>query len=211
MFRAYDLPSQYSEANSLEDYGDIPEAQLALCQAMYDECRDRRIHIEKKSMWTLAAISFIATMFTSFATYVIESRGIDIKNFSFSMVLLLLCAFLLFSSFISVIRAVSIKSIFGLYKESVFHKDTEKFMRYDRKFHGKGLVFCASYNTVVNDHIAQFVRYAHQLLLWAAVCFVLGLGGVIIPEIEFGIFRWIDTVCLEKLSNIPFSEAHPIN
>ena len=42
-------------------------------------------------------------------------------------------------------------------------KDNGTFRPYQAAFHAKGLLYCASMNTAMNDHLAQFVRGAHAM------------------------------------------------
>lgn len=66
-------------------------------------------------------------------------------------------------SLISIIRAVSVQIRESLFIDAVIDTDKETFRTYDRQFHARGLLYCASVNSAMNAHIGQFVRGAHIL------------------------------------------------
>jgi hypothetical protein len=65
-------------------------------------------------------------------------------------------------AFISAVRAVAVKGGETLFLDSVIH-ESGQFRKYNEGFHARGLLYCASMNTAMNDHIAQFVKGAHIL------------------------------------------------
>lgn len=79
-------------------------------------------------------------------------------------------------SFISALRAMTIKYSESLFIHSVIETDSTSFRQYESEFHAKGLLHCASMNAAVNDHIAQFVKGAYTLLAMAVICFALSIG-----------------------------------
>jgi hypothetical protein len=56
--------------------------------------------------------------------------------------------------------------------DSALHANGE-FRSYDEAFHAKGLLHCASMNTAMNDHLAQFVRGAHSMTAIAILLVIL--------------------------------------
>jgi hypothetical protein len=74
--------------------------------------------------------------------------------------------------FISAIRAVAVKTSETLSLTSVL-LDNGQFRAYDEAFHAKRLLYCASMNTAMNDHIAQFVRGVHSMTSTAVLLLIL--------------------------------------
>ena len=174
VFRPYETMPEKPEMDLPEETGEIPDAQLALCQAIFDDCGERRAHVEKKALWTFTAITFLAPVLASILVSLFQGKETIFKDHQFSLVLLILSAFLLFSSFISVLRAVAIRGKETLYIHAVIDENTGNFKDYEKKTHAQGLLHCAIRNTALNDHIVQFVKNAHTLLALATICFVLG-------------------------------------
>ena len=174
VFQAYEAVPEEPEIDLPEETGEIPDAQLALCQAIYDDCEERRVHVEKKALWTFTAITFLAPVLASILVSLFQDKETILKDHQLSLVLLILSAFLLFSSFISVLRAVAIRGKVTLYIHAVIDEKSGKFKDYEKKTHAQGLLYCAIRNTALNDHIVQFVKNAHTLLALATIFFVLG-------------------------------------
>ena len=59
VFKMYEEKPEEPEMELPEELGDIPDEQLALCQSLFDECEERRARVEKKALWTFAAIAFL--------------------------------------------------------------------------------------------------------------------------------------------------------
>lgn len=79
--------------------------------------------------------------------------------------------------FISAIRAVGVKTNQTLSLGAVLENDGS-FKTYKEAVHAKGLLQCASMNTAMNDHLAQFVRGAHAMTATA----LLLLLAASVPE-----------------------------
>ena len=92
------------------------------------------------------------------------------------LALILASGTLLVLSFISALRAMTIRYSESLFIHSVIENDSETFRNYELEFHAKGLLSCASTNASLNDHIAQFVKDAYTLLAIAVICFALSVG-----------------------------------
>ena len=56
-----------------------------------------------------------------------------------------------------------------LFLESVIDSAVPAIRPYDRTRHAKGLLYCASMNASINEHIAQCVRSAHVLTTLAVI------------------------------------------
>ena len=79
---------------------------------------------------------------------------------------------LLLLGFICALRGVSVSRRETLFLNAVLNADGQ-FRKYDAAFRARGLLYCASMNTAMNDHIANFVKAAHIFSAMAVVLFVL--------------------------------------
>jgi hypothetical protein len=86
-----------------------------------------------------------------------------------------LSGILLLLGFVSAVRAVAVKESETLFLDSVLTEDGQ-FRKYDEGFRARGFLYCAAMNTATNDHIAQFVKGAHNLS--AAAVFLLLAAAV---------------------------------
>jgi hypothetical protein len=96
-------------------------------------------------------------------------------------VLVGLSAVCLLLGFISAIRAVGVKENQTLFLDSVLTEDGQ-FRKYSEAFRARGLLYCASMNTAMNDHIAQFVKGAHIL---TAIAVLVLLAAAIPTSLVF--------------------------
>ena len=157
-----------------EEGGDITDEQLALCQAIFDDSEARRAHIEQKAQWTFTAIAFLMPALASVLVFLIRDPALRVEDYTLSLGFLLVSACLLILSFISALRALAIRESEVLYIHAVIKEENGAFIEYKKQSHAQGLLHCAIRNTATNDHIAQFVKGAHILLLLAVILFASG-------------------------------------
>ena len=150
---------------------DLPKSQLAQCQAIFEEAQDRREHIERKAQWTFAAIAILIPFHASASLFLILELPLEKGIGTFLFVLLLFAALFLILSFLSAARALSVQPRQFLFIKAIINEDGT-FRKYKRHFHARGLLYCASTNTAMNDHIAQFVKGAQVLMVLAALLLV---------------------------------------
>ena len=174
-----------------EEAGDVTDEQLAQCQAIFDQCETRRAHIEKKAQWTFTVFAFLFPALASVLVFLIRDPAFRIATYSLSLVLLLVSGCLLILSFLSAARAIAIHSREFLHVHAVINNETGAFLKYSKASYAQGLLYCAAMNTATNDHIAQFVRGAQNLLVSAVLVFVSGIIATgfnlttdIVPPIE---------------------------
>ena len=104
---------------------------------------------------------FLVPLLASLFVFII-SRGTTSSTLIITLVLVGVSAFFLLLGFISAVRAVAVKETETLFLDSVL-TEAGQFRKYDEAFSARGLLYCASMNTAINDHIAQFVKGAHIL------------------------------------------------
>ena len=158
--------------------GTCTRDQLALCQYIFDESTTRRIHIEQKAQWTFTAIAFLIPTLASVLIFFLRDANFQSAAYPVRLTFILSSSCLLVLSFISALRAMTIKYSESLFLHSVIEEDSETFRKYEIEFHAKGLLYCAVMNAAINDHMAQFVKGAYTLLAIAVICFAMGVGTI---------------------------------
>ncbi len=152
---------------------------------------------------------FLVPLLASLFVFLI-SRGNSSNTLVVTLALVCLSGVFLLLGFIAAIRAVGVKESETLFLDSILNEDG-KFRKYSSAFRAQGLLYCASMNTAMNDHLAQFVKGAHTMtaaavliLLAAAVptsaVFVRSppspaqtriIGPVTISSPEFSALYWL--------------------
>ena len=158
-----------------EEAGDITDEQFELCQAIFDTSEARSTRIEQKAQWTFTAIAFLVPVLASVFGFLLRSPALRVGSDFLSLGLLLGSVCLLILSFISALRGMAIRPRQALYIHSIIDERNGTFLEYKKEFHAQGLLYCATMNAATDDHVAQFVRGAHYLLLYAVIFFALGV------------------------------------
>jgi len=153
---------------------EVTESHVEQCQWIFDQAEDRRVHLEQKAQSTFGLMVFLVPLLASLFVFII-SKGTTSSTLIFTLVLVGVSAVCLLLGFISAIRAVGVKENQTLFLDSVLDEDGQ-FRKYSDAFRARGLLYCASMNTAMNDHIAQFVKGAH--ILTAAAVLVLLVAAV---------------------------------
>ncbi|CAM3335802.1 hypothetical protein [Thalassospira profundimaris] len=157
--------------------GDLPmthkvpsDEQLQHCREMFNEEERRREFLEEKAQKSFNVSIFILTILSSvFVLFAKEYSGpVWIKNISFSVYSV--CFICIVFSFLSSMRAVSVKASLCLGKDAVLDKSTHEFLTYNKLMYGQGLIYCASVNQKINNHLTDFVR-ATQIFSAIAMVF----------------------------------------
>jgi len=157
-----------------EEFEDIDDNQLALCQAIFSQTETRRVHVEQKAHWTFTAIAFLMPVIASIVIFLIRDPALRDEDWHVSLVLLFVSAGFLLWSFMSALRAIAIREHETLFIHTVIKQEDGTFLKYNRHLHAQGLLHCVILNTATNDHISQFVKGAHWLLALAVIFFALG-------------------------------------
>jgi hypothetical protein len=150
----------------------VTESHLKECQWIFDQADARRIYLEQKAQSAFALMLFLVPLLASLFAFLIKasshttSRTVAIGFLAVSGVLGLL-------GFISVVRAVSVKNTETLFLGAVVDLKDGQFRQYDYAFHARGLLYCASINTAMNDHIAMFVKSGQVLTAGAVIALVI--------------------------------------
>lgn len=177
--------SRPEEIDSLPDPTiEVSESLLQQCQWIFDQAEARRLQLEQKAQSTFGLMLFLVPLLASLFAFVIsKATPFSTVSHALAIIWLFVSFILLVLGFISAVRAVAVKTVETLFLQSVIQEDGQ-FREYNRAFHARGLLYCASMNTAMNDHIAQFVKGAHMLtavavgfLILAAVPISLVFSG----------------------------------
>ena len=155
----------------------VSEPLVNQCRWIFDQAEDRRSHLEQKAQSTFSLMLFLVPLLTSLFVLVIGKGAIS-KAFGFTLTLIIVCSIFLILAFIAAVRAIAVKGGETLFLDAVVH-ESGQFRKYSEAYHAQGLLYCASINTAMNDHIAQFVKGAH--ILSAAA--ILALLVAAIPSV----------------------------
>ncbi len=147
----------------------LDESQVAQCQWIFDQTEARRDHLEQKAQWTFALILFLTPLVASIFVFLVHENSSNSIGRVVAIFLLLGSVALMLLGFISIVRAVSVQARESLFLGAVVDLTSGQFLVYDKARHAGGLLYCASVNTAMNDHIAQFVKGAHVLTTAAVV------------------------------------------
>ena len=164
---------------------ELSDEQLEFCQKLFDQTESRRTSLEQKAQWTFASIVFLVPLLASIFVFLSKNAPHGISRIV-AAAFLVISGTLLFLGFISVIRAVSVQSREVLFLDALIDPETSQFRTYSKSFHGRGLIYCTSVNTAMNDHIAQFVKGAHILTASAVVMLLL---AAVPASIEFSSYK----------------------
>jgi len=149
---------------------EVTESHVEQCQWIFDQAEERRVHLEQKAQSTFGLMVFLVPLLASLFVFII-GRGTTSRTLVFTLVLVGLSVVCLLLGFISAVRAVGVKENQTLFLDSVLNEDGQ-FRKYNDAFRARGLLYCASMNTAMNDHIAQFVKGAHILTAAAVLVFL---------------------------------------
>jgi hypothetical protein len=152
----------------------VTESHVEQCQWIFDQAGERRVHLEQKAQSTFGLMVFLVPLLASVFVFII-GRGTTSSTIIATLILVCLSAFLLLLGFVSAVRAVAVKENQTLYLQSILNEEGQ-FRLYSEAFRARGLLYCASMNTAMNDHIAQFVKGAHMLT--AAAVLVLLIAAI---------------------------------
>ncbi len=153
----------------------VTEQHVKQCQWIFDQAEARRVQLEQKAQSTFALMVFLVPLIASLFVFIL-SRASASGVLPYMLISAGISVIFLLLAFIAAIRAVGVKETQSLFLSSVIHEGGQ-FRQYNEAFHAYGLIYCASMNTAMNDHIAQFVKGAH--ILTAAA--LLGLLTTSVP------------------------------
>ncbi len=145
---------------------------LKLCQWIFDQAETRRVQLEQKAQSTFGLMLFLVPLLAAIFVFLINKATPHTTSRTLAISFSIVSAVLLLLGFVSVVRAMSVKTTETLFLGAVIDLDDGQFREYSTSFHARGLLYCASMNTAMNDHIAQFVR-GGQILTAAAVIALL--------------------------------------
>lgn len=170
---------------------DPDDKQLAQCQSMFDEIEKTRDALEQKAWSTFGFVTFFFPVVSAALIFLLGGPShkptASILGITFSIAAMVFLTF----GFVAILRAVTVKTRQALFLGSVIDFTTGTYRTYNKKFHARGLLYCASSNAAMNDHIAQFVKTAH----WFTAASVF---SILIAAIPAGLALMTDTPAVTK-------------
>ena len=132
-------------------------------------------------------MAVLTPFIVSAAVYMASSSGFGVRERGFALVVCALSFLSLLIAFTASVRATGIRARPSLYIHSVIGPETDVIKEFSPDYFGRGLLWCASVNSAVNDHIADFVRAAQMFLVFSVMFLVFGavpLVFVLHPDSE---------------------------
>lgn len=157
----------------------VEDDQLKQCLALYAEAEADRAFLEGKARATFSVITFLVPLLTSAAVFLYAHINQHAEGERVALVFLFASLVLSVLGFISIARAVSVQVRETLGLGAIIDLGAGTWRTYNKAFHARGLLYCASVNQGMNGHIAQFVKGAHILTALA----VLALMVAAVPSI----------------------------
>lgn len=148
---------------------DIHDGQLGQCQWIFDQAEARRDQLERKAQSVFTIIVFLVPLLASVFAYILRQLSAYMILKRWEIAILSLSAAMVLLGFISVVRALLVQNRETLFLSAIINSTDGNFIEYKKENHARGLLFCASMNTAMNDHIAQFVKGAQVLTAMAVV------------------------------------------
>jgi hypothetical protein len=149
------------------------DEQVEQCQAIYDEVETSRADLEQKARATFSVVSFLAPLIATVFVFILSQTDAQTGGRMLTIVLVAASFVFLLLGFLSIVRAVSIRSREQLFLGAVIDFTNNQIRVYDKSFRMRGLLYCAAVNQAINDHIAQFVKGAHILTAVAVIILVV--------------------------------------
>ena len=150
----------------------ISAEQLAQCQAMFDQCEARRDRLEKKAQWIFTVLAFLVPATVSLSVY-LSRDGAAITKSPLLAIAYLVATVLLVLSFVSAARAMAVRPGDYPFVQAVIDGESGVWKSYAVADHVRLVLWCTLQNTKTNDHIAQFVKGAHSLMVISVLLLVL--------------------------------------
>ena len=173
VFGVYDSTAlNPTELSSTNPSGKIGEEQLKLCKEIYDEAKARDEKLGKKSTSLLSLVAILIPLIVSALIYIGTVTVLSPWCYRITMVVVTFSLFFLLMAFLGAFRVIFIRSYDVLYVQSVIDVIKKEVKQYSSDSHGRGLLWCATKLTAMNDHKADFVR-ASQLFITLSVILLL--------------------------------------
>lgn len=155
----------------------IEDNQLTLCKEIFDTVENRTDKLELKASILLSVVAFLIPIALSLIAYTVTKvESITIRYIVFCLDIVSLV--LLLSAFVAAMRVTIVKGRQSLYLGAIIN-DEDAIKPYDVNEHGRGLLFCASYNNIINDIMADFIRACHIFIVMSILSLTLSSAPVL--------------------------------
>lgn len=180
-FASYDPnPPELTALTSDNPKGSIQKEQVELCRLVYDTEEHRHEKLEEKSTATFSLLAAITPFIVSAVVYMATSSAFAAGERRFALVIFALSFVSLLIAFLASVRATGIRAVTSLHIHSVIDPKTDFIKPFNPDYFGRGLLWCASVNSAVNDHIADFVRAAQVFLVFSVILLVFAAAPVLV-------------------------------
>ncbi|MFX0185469.1 MAG: hypothetical protein ACFE95_20490 [Candidatus Hodarchaeota archaeon] len=180
LFASYDIrPQSPTNFTSKMPKGNISEEQLKLCQHIYDESKNRDEKLTNKANATLSTIAILVPLMLSALAYIRSVTAITPWYHRLSTAVITTSLAFLLLAFIAAFRALFIRGYEALYLNAVIDSDEKGVKPYSVDTHARGLLWCATNNTAMNDQKADFVRASHLFVTISVIMLIVSAAPII--------------------------------
>jgi hypothetical protein len=166
-------PRPEEPADLSELAGEFDDDQLKQCEKIFDQIEGTRVQLEQKARSTFAVTSFLAPLLAAILLFLLAQTTPQTTSRTFAIVFAASSFIFLLLGFVTIMRAVSVQERQTLLHSAVIDFEKRQIREYNKTFHARGLLYCASANQAMNDHVAQFVKGAHILTAFAVLALVV--------------------------------------
>lgn len=164
-----DLPPSPQSITQAKPEGTIDKDQLPICKLVYETEEARQEKLERKSTATISLVAAITPFIVAAMVYIRTSAGLSYGGRVATFVLSIFAFIPLLLAFIASLRATGIRAYQYLHIPAVIDTQRDTIRPFSVDFFGRGLLWCASVNGSLNNHIADFVRAAHVFLVVSVI------------------------------------------
>jgi len=148
--------------------------QLEQCRAMFDLVETTRSSIEGKAQSVFSLIMFLVPLLGTVMVYILEKGRLDPLARRWTISFMAASSLMIILAFLGAVRAVLVKYKTELFLDAVIDTKVNQIRKYNSSFHARGLLWCASMNSAINGHIAEFTKGAQVFAALAVLFLVVG-------------------------------------
>jgi len=151
----------------------ISDQQFEQCKALYEGTETDRNFLEGKARATFSVITFLVPLLASAVVFLFAHTSEHAGSRTVALIFISISFAFLIMGFISIARAVSVQVRETLGLGAIIDLPAGELRRYNKIFHARGMLYCASVNAAMNGHIAEFVKGAHILTALAVIALLI--------------------------------------
>ena len=182
----------------------LSEEHLDFAKKSEMEANKRHEILEQKADKILGVLVFVTPLYLSVVTYVLHLTD---KTSVLTVVLFSLTGACVIAGFVAALRAAAIRYHQKLGIGAIFDASTGTWLPLPREKMVRGLMYCATWNEAINDHVADFVNAARlyaAIAMVSLVCASLTVLGSKVPSDS-------QAIALQSITNAVGNLSHSVD